>query len=109
MWHFYQSQNANWSTEGIEDTQIEEIDWKGKNQYEQDQARLHKIDSLLNLAACCLKSHNYTDCVQACNHVLTLDPDNIQALHRRAKATYLPVNSSVEDMMAAVKDLTRVA
>jgi len=39
------------------------------------------------------------------NEVLTLDPDNPKALYRRAKATYLPINSSVEDLKAAVSDL----
>ena len=42
------------------------------------------------------------------NEVLTLDPDNPKALFRRAKATYLPINSSVEDLKASVKDLQKV-
>jgi len=48
------------------------------------------------------------DSSAASNEVLLLDPDNIKALQRRAKATYLPVNSSVEDLGAAVRDLKRV-
>jgi hypothetical protein len=42
------------------------------------------------------------------NEVLTLDPDNPKALYRRAKATYLPINSSVEDLKESVKDLQKV-
>jgi phosphoribosylanthranilate isomerase len=42
------------------------------------------------------------------NEVLILDPDNVKALQRRAKATSLPVNSSVEDLNSAVKDLKKV-
>jgi hypothetical protein len=42
------------------------------------------------------------------NEVLTLDPDNPKALFRRAKATYLPINSSVEDLKSSVKDLQKV-
>jgi hypothetical protein len=40
--------------------------------------------------------------------VLKLDHENVAALHRRAKATYLPINSSVEDLKNAVRDLKRV-
>lgn len=48
------------------------------------------------------------DALDAVNEVLTLDPDNPKALFRRAKATYLPINSSVEDLKASVKDLQKV-
>jgi len=70
--------------------------------------RQHKIDCLLNIAACNLKSDNFTDSIAASNEVLILDPDNIKALQRKAKATYMPLNSSVEDLLKAVKNLKRV-
>ena len=60
---------------------------------------------MLNIVACNLKQANYIDALAAVNEVLTLDPDNPKALYRRAKATYLPINSSVEDLKASVKDL----
>lgn len=34
IWRFFQSLNPNWSTEGIDDTKIEEIDWQGTNPFE---------------------------------------------------------------------------
>jgi hypothetical protein len=55
-----------------------------------------------------LKSDNFTDSIAASNEVLILDPDNIKALQRKAKATYMPLNSSVEDLLKAVKNLKRV-
>jgi len=62
----------------------------------------------LNIAACNLKSQNYIDSLAASNEVILLDPDNIKALQRRAKATSLPINSSVEELQSALRDLKRV-
>lgn len=34
IWRFYNSNNPNWSTEGIDDSKIEEVDWKGNTPFE---------------------------------------------------------------------------
>ena len=39
------------------------------------------------------------------NEALKIDPNNQMGLLRRAKATYLPINSSVEDYKDAKRDL----
>ena len=87
---------------------MHEVDWKGTTPEENEFATLHKVDALLNIAACNLKSECYPDSLSASEEVLQLEPDNIKALQRRAKATYLPVNSSVEDLKKAIIDLKRV-
>lgn len=87
---------------------MHEVDWNGTTDEEAEKARNHKVDALLNIAACNIKTQNWLDALAAANEVLKLEPDNVTALHRRAKATYLPINSSVEDFKNAVKDLKRV-
>ena len=57
------------------------------------------------MAACNIKSQNYIDALPEVNEVLKLDPGNKTALYRRARATSLPVNASVEDLKMAIKDL----
>ena len=32
LWHYFGSDNPNWNTEGIDDSQLTETDTKGKNQ-----------------------------------------------------------------------------
>lgn len=63
---------------------------------------------LQNIIACLLKEENYTDALPVADEVLRLDPDNKLALIRRAKATSMPVNASVEDYERAISDLERI-
>lgn len=34
IWRYFNSINPNWSTEGLDDTQIEEVDWQGQTDFE---------------------------------------------------------------------------
>ena len=49
------SNNPKWNTEGIDDSQLIEVEWEGANAYEKEQIRKHKIQSLQNIVACLLK------------------------------------------------------
>ena len=60
------------------------------------------------MAACNLKSGFHSHVLPPVNEALKLEPDNCLGLLRRAKATYLPVNSSVEDFKSAKKDCLRL-
>ena len=35
-WRYFQSKNPNWNNEGIDDTQLTEVEWKGDNQWENE-------------------------------------------------------------------------
>ena len=108
MWRYFKSDNPKWNTEGIDDTQLTEEEWKGKNDEENEWIRQHKVTSLQNIVACLLREENYEDALPAANEILRLDPDNRLALIRRAKTISMPVNASVEDYEQAISDLQRI-
>jgi hypothetical protein len=56
IWRFYWTDNPNWSNEGIDDVNLHEVDWVGTTEEEAEKARKHKIDALLNIAACNIKT-----------------------------------------------------
>ncbi len=62
----------------------------------------------MNIAACNIKGKDYESAVSACNEALKLDPYNVKALYRRARAVALPINSGVEDFREAMTDLKRI-
>jgi len=45
-----------------------------------------KLNTLLNIAACYIKSKDFESAFAACSEALKLDPYNIKALYRRARA-----------------------
>lgn len=51
----------------------------------------------MNIAACNIKTKAFESAVNASNEVLLLDPKNLKALYRRARATALPINSGVPE------------
>ena len=108
MWRYFKSSNSKWNTEGIDDTQLTEEEWKGKDDQENEWIRQHKILALHNIVACLLKEENYEDSLPAANEVLRLDPDNRLGLIRRAKSISMPVNASVEDYEQAITDLLSI-
>lgn len=59
----------------------------------------------MNISACNIKSKNYDAAVLAAEEVLKLEPKNLKALYRRARATALPINAGVPELRKAMKDL----
>jgi len=51
---------------------------------------------------------SYTEAVLACEEALKLDPTNLRALYRRARATSLPINAGVPDLRRAQNDLEQI-
>ena len=56
---------------------------------------------------CELKVKNWDLCVRACDEALGVDPGNIKALYRRAKARILAPTSGATELELALKDLER--
>ena len=108
VWRYFKSDNPNWNTEGIDDTQLDEVDWWGNNDEERELIREHKVTALLNICACSLKAQAYQDALDTVNEALKIDPTNRTGLERRAKALAFPVNASVEDYKDAIKDLKAI-
>lgn len=104
-WRYFLSKNPNWNKEGIDDTQLTEVEWVSQDKWENDQVQKHKVTALLNISACMLKEKNWKEALPCLNEVLRLDPSNKSALYRRSKALYKPINSGVEDFKDAVRDL----
>ena len=107
-WRYFWSNNPKWNTEGIDDTQLHEVEWKGANDKENEWIRQHKIQSLHNIVACLLREENYKDALPAADEILRLDPHNKLGKIRRAKAVSRPVNASVEDYQKAIADLESI-
>lgn len=67
-----------------------------------------KVTTFLNIAACNIKAKDFKSAVDACNEVFKLEPLNLRALYRRARATALPINAGVPEFRKAVKDLDQL-
>ena len=67
-----------------------------------------KINTFMNIATCNIKCKAFEVAIHAAEEVLKLDPNNIKALYRRARATALPINAGVPDLRRAIKDLDLV-
>ena len=62
------------------------------------------VHTLLNIAACNIKSKDFETAVQACDEALKLEPNNTKALYRRGRALTLPINSGIADFEKAMVD-----
>ena len=87
---------------------MQEVDLKGHTDDQKKIIHDIKVSAFLNIAACNIKVKAFQEAVQACDEVLKLEPSNIKALYRRARATALPINAGVPDLRKAMKDLTKV-
>ena len=76
IWHYYYTTNPKWNTEGIDDSQLFEVFWRGANEHEQNQVVKHRLDTLLNIAACNLKSSCYAEVLPPVNEALKIDPSS---------------------------------
>jgi hypothetical protein len=67
-----------------------------------------KMESLLNITACCIKCSEFKEAQAAATEALKLDPHNDLALWRRSKALSMPINAGVPEFRLAIKDLTNI-
>jgi len=108
IWRYYYSSNPKWDKEGIEDFHLREVDWQGNNEQERKMILQIKIDCLLNIAACAIKTQCYDEALASATEALKVDPKNQRAFWRRAKARAAPINAGVPDFRLAVKDLANI-
>lgn len=107
VFRFFEATDATWQDKGIDDDKLREVDWKGTNPEEEVKVRTIKLNMYLNIAACNIKKKCWSEAVSACQEALLLDPTNIKAHYRRARAVALPINAGVPDLRKAVADLDK--
>lgn len=108
IFRYYYSTNPKWSEQGIDDSELQEVDYLGTNEFEKREVKKMKLQTLLNIASCNIKTKDYESGVEACKEALKLDPSNLKALYRKARAIALPINSGVEEFKKALVLLKRV-
>jgi len=82
-----------------------EIEEKGQNDFENRKINSSKLLCYLNLAACNLKLRNSKDAIDACNEALKLEPNNVKALYRKARAELMSCGQDKEKYMSGLKNL----
>ena len=105
---YYEATDPSWQDKGIDDDKLREVDIIGDTPEQKKIIFDCKVSLFLNIAACNIKVKAFTEAVKACEEVLALDPDNLRAYYRRARATALPINAGVPDLRKAVTDLDKV-
>jgi tetratricopeptide (TPR) repeat protein len=108
IFRYFEATDPNWQSQGIDDDHLREVDYQGHSPEERKQVREIKLSAFLNIAACNIKVKSFASAVQACDEALKLDPLNVKALYRRARATALPINAGVPELRKAMGDLNRV-
>ena len=75
------------------------------NEEEKKEVDALKLLCLLNLAACQLKTQDYSDAILSCHKALDIDTKNVKALFRRAQAYSRTADweNAKADLMEAIK------
>lgn len=105
MFRYYEATHPDWQSKGIDDDKLREVDDHGKTDFQKRRIHRLKVTTFLNIAACNIKANDFKSSVDACNEVFKLEPDNLRAFYRRARATAMPINAGVPQFRKAVKDL----
>lgn len=108
VWRYYTTSDNDWQINGVSDENLQEVDIIGNTPEEKETVYQLKLNMYMNIALCNLKTKSYQEAEHACNEALTLDPRNINALYRRARAIALPVNAGLQQLQKAMKDLNTV-
>jgi tetratricopeptide (TPR) repeat protein len=98
VFRYYEATSADWQEKGIDDDHLRHVDTIGNTPEEKTMIREIKLSCFQNIAACSIKTKSFDEAILACTEVLKLDPTNMQALYRRARATALPINAGVPDL-----------
>lgn len=107
VFRFYEATDATWQDKGIDDDKLREVDWKGTTEQEVRKVLQIKLSTYLNIAACNIKKKSWNEAEAACEEALLLDPTNIKAHYRKARAVALPINAGVPELRQAITDLNK--
>jgi len=64
-----------------------------------------KIKLYLNISICSIKMKEFSTSLKACDEALKLDTKNIKGFYLKARSRILDVNSGVDELKLAVRDL----
>lgn len=105
IWRYYYCTNPEWEKEGIEDAYLKQHEAKGETPDQIFKIREMKITMYLNISICSLKLQDFKASLFACEEALKLDMKNVKGYFLRARSRILDINSSVDDLKIAIKDL----
>lgn len=108
VWRYFAATDPDWQEKGIDDDKLEEINYMGVTEEQKELVYNIKLNMYLNIAACSIKKQEFKEAVLSCEEAIALDPNNIRAFYRRARATALPINAGVPELRKATKDLEKV-
>jgi hypothetical protein len=108
VFRYYEATSADWQEKGIDDDHLQHVDTIGDTPEEKQMIKEVKLSCFQNISACSIKTKSFDEAALACAEVLKLDPENLQALYRRARSTALPINAGVPELQKAVKDLDQL-
>ena len=105
IWRYYYWTNSNWEQEGIDDRELKHYEAIGDNSNEIFKIRDIKIKLYLNISICSIKMKEFPTSLRACEEALKLDTKNIKGYYLKARSRILDINSGVDDLKLAVRDL----
>lgn len=108
MFRYFEATDPSWQSQGIDDDKLKEVDDEGETDFQKKRILELKINTFLNISACNIKVKDFGAAAAACNEVFKLDPTNLRAYYRRARATALPVNAGVPEFRKALKDIDKL-
>jgi tetratricopeptide (TPR) repeat protein len=98
-----------WKQNPIEDKDLLQLKYSPMSDYELQWIKENQIANLLNLSLCYLKMKQFSDCISACDLILSpdLDPVNVKALYRRSQARSIPLHNGMTEQLLALEDLKK--
>mmetsp|Transcript_30404 Transcript_30404/g.34563 ORF Transcript_30404/g.34563 Transcript_30404/m.34563 type:complete len:555 (+) Transcript_30404:7-1671(+) len=87
---------------------LEDVDVVGASNLEKQEIKECKVIAYLNIAACLLRLESFKEALAACESALKLEPNNIKAMFRRAKARVYCQDASSYDLSLAQTELAKL-
>lgn len=105
IFRYYYCTNPDWEQNGIDDRELKHYEAIGDNPNQIFKLRDVKIKLYLNISICSIKMNEYQTSLRACEEALKLDTKNVKGYYLKARSRILDINSGVDDLKLAVRDL----